>query len=134
MFTIRRVASTLIALGLALAAAVVNPLPASAALPTCTTWRVHNEGNVPATGSGSVDCLMSQGAMSEGVRFLQYSLIYCYGANIASDGEFGPRTKAALRSAQQQAGAAQDGRYGPETRRKMLHRGTAPIFGCVHVS
>jgi peptidoglycan hydrolase-like protein with peptidoglycan-binding domain len=76
---------------------------------------------------------MSQGANSEAVRILQNTLNYCYSENLTPDSDFGPLTKTALIRAQKAAGAARDGHYGPETRSKIEHRGTGPIFGCVHV-
>jgi len=133
MFTVRRSLLAVFGCLLATAGIVASPLPAMASLPTCTTFKVYYDANVPSTGSGSVDCLMSQGAHSEAVLFLQYTLNYCYSAGLAQDADFGPRTKAALIKAQRAAGAAQDGGYGPETRSKIQHRGAPPIFGCLRV-
>jgi peptidoglycan hydrolase-like protein with peptidoglycan-binding domain len=122
---------------LAVAGGLLGIVPAvpAAALPTCNSHIVHDEANVPSVAStGSVDCVMGQGAHSDAVLYLQFSLNYCYGAGLVQDGDFGPRTKAALIEAQRQSGAARDGVYGPETRRKMLHRAIGPIFGCKRVS
>ncbi len=112
--------------------AIAPASPADAA-PQCNSHVVYQEANVPSAG-GSVNCQMGQGAQSEAVLYLQYTLNYCYNAGLSQDGEFGPRTRAALIEAQRQAGAARDGVYGPETRSKILHRAIGPIFGCKRVS
>jgi hypothetical protein len=111
----------------------VSPASPANAYPQCTTFAVYHGANVPSTSSGSVTCQMGQGAQSTAVLYLQYTLNYCYNAGLSQDGEFGPKTKAALIRAQAAAHAGQDGVYGPETRSKIMHRGTAPDFGCVRV-
>jgi len=59
---------------------------------------------------------------------LQSTLNHCYAAGLSVDGDFGPRTEAALRWVQSAEGAVADGRYGPETRRKIKHQSTGE--GC----
>ncbi|WP_432278733.1 peptidoglycan-binding domain-containing protein [Nocardia carnea] len=59
---------------------------------------------------------MSEGASGDGVRALQTALRACYNADISTDGQFGPKTKAALKRAQASAGTTADGIYGPKTR------------------
>jgi hypothetical protein len=108
--------------------------PASAAYPTCTYYRVWYEANVPDVGStGSVDCVMGQGAQSTAVLYLQYTLNYCYFEHLQQDGQFGPLTRDALIRAQRKAGTYPDGVYGPLTRKAILHRAIGPIFGCKRV-
>ena len=112
----------------------LSPASPATAAPQCTSYAVYHGANVPSVGrGGSVNCQMGQGAQSEAVLYLQYTLNYCYGAGLSQDGDFGPRTKAALIAAQRQAGAAPDGVYGPETRSKIMHRGAPPDFGCLRV-
>jgi peptidoglycan hydrolase-like protein with peptidoglycan-binding domain len=112
----------------------LSPASPAEAAPQCTSYAVYHGANVPSVGrGGSVNCQMGQGAQSEAVLYLQYTLNYCYNAGLSQDGDFGPRTRAALVSAQRSAGAAADGVYGPETRSKIMHRGAPPIFGCLRV-
>lgn len=111
------------------------PQAAQAALPTCDTYRVWDDAYVPDySPTGSVDCELFQGAHGDGVKQLQITLNYCCSEHLDTDGDYGPLTREAVRRAQRAAGAARDGRYGPETRKKILHRGAAPIFGCKRVS
>jgi peptidoglycan hydrolase-like protein with peptidoglycan-binding domain len=57
-----------------------------------------------SSGIESINCSMSYGATGGGVRALQQSLNRCYGENLSVDGQFGPRTQAALSRAQQRHG------------------------------
>jgi peptidoglycan hydrolase-like protein with peptidoglycan-binding domain len=76
---------------------------------------------LPAARTGNINCLLRRGDRSAGVEQLQISLGSCYKAKLVRDGVFGPRTQAALRKAQSQAGTAADGVYGPATRRAIKH-------------
>jgi peptidoglycan hydrolase-like protein with peptidoglycan-binding domain len=101
---------------------VITAAPASAA-PTCTATFNDEDDNgrwawVPA-GGGNWDCQMRSGDSGEAVKALQNTLKRCYGHNLSVDGQFGPRTKSALASAQQKAGASADGIYGPQTFNKI---------------
>lgn len=118
--------------------ALVPSGTASAVTALCTTVvnknRNGNNVAVPATGSGNDACLIgqTQAANSAVVRHLQYTLKTCYPTvrlaspyqnelvgNLAVDGSFGPRTKAAVKGVQSAIGTAADGVYGPDTRNKM---------------
>ncbi|HKO34189.1 MAG TPA: peptidoglycan-binding domain-containing protein, partial [Candidatus Limnocylindria bacterium] len=66
-------------------------------------------------GDGNVQCLFGQGSFSGAVYKLQVALNECYHQNIATDQDFGPQTKEALRNAQRFEQIADDGFYGPET-------------------
>jgi peptidoglycan hydrolase-like protein with peptidoglycan-binding domain len=114
------------ALALALAVSVAVPAaPAAAATPQCTKGVDHLPDSaagglrVPAASNNSRLCWMSLNNESGGVSALQRGLRYCYAQDIAIDGNFGPRTRDALRRVQGRVGAQQDGVYGPETARKM---------------
>jgi peptidoglycan hydrolase-like protein with peptidoglycan-binding domain len=121
----RRIVTVLLGICLMAGLTTVVSAPAAHALPTCNTHRfVQNVfKGVPALAStGSLDCVMGQGAVSSGVRALQYTLNECYDENLAEDGIFGSVTRNALIRAQDDAGATPDGVYGPETHRKIRWR------------
>ena len=71
----------------------------------------------------SINCQLAQGNNSDAVKALQMQMNLCYRGTIAAqlkvDGDFGSKTKAALRAVQRAAKADDDGIYGPETRSKM---------------
>jgi len=71
----------------------------------------------------SINCQLAEGNNSDGVKALQTQINLCYRGTIAAqldvDGDFGGKTKAALKAVQRKAGADDDGIYGPETRSKM---------------
>jgi peptidoglycan hydrolase-like protein with peptidoglycan-binding domain len=75
--------------------------------------------NVPIAANGNSFCSLRQGARNFGVWAMQNALSRCYGQDIISDTEFGPRTRAALVNAQRMMGASPDGEYGPQTRALM---------------
>lgn len=77
--------------------------------------------------SGNLGCELWQGTYSAGVHALQRNLNKCYGAGIAEDWSFGPRTRDALKAAQRRIGTYPDGIYGRDTRRKMSWY--VPAFG-----
>lgn len=98
-------------LGAALAAVGLVLVPsgtAAAATPLCTiTVNAVRGGQnlaVPATGSG----------------------------NLSVDGDFGPRTEAALKGVQSTIGTAADGGYGPNTRDRMRFRSNDVPTLCHH--
>lgn len=121
----KRTKKFLTTLGTLAAAGVVTTTgaPAAAAgsygttaLPTCTKAVQY----LPASSSGSWDCLLAQGNSSGAVSVLQRSLNHCNGQNLAQDGIYGPATRAAVLDVQRSAGIAADGVYGPNTRKNML--------------
>lgn len=77
---------------------------------------------LPKTGDTTL-CFMNPGAHGNHVFALQNALERCYGRNIALDSDYGPKTKDALKYAQEEAGITADGLYGPETRRSILWPG-----------
>ncbi|MER5349414.1 peptidoglycan-binding domain-containing protein [Kitasatospora sp. NPDC002551] len=114
---------------------VVGPAgTASAAGVTCNSFKSYYGADVPYyTGTGSVDCYMGQGASSDAVWGLQFTMNYCYGEHLTVDGNFGALTRAALIRTQQKAGTPADGEYGPNTRKAILHDVTSPGTGCIRV-
>ncbi len=105
---------------------------AEAATPTCNNrvikagtggTLVPNVGRagLPSHGSNT-GCLLRSGnrtgadASRSAVWWLQFDLNRCYGQALTLDGDFGPRTAAALKVAQRAAGIDRDGVYGPRTR------------------
>lgn len=146
----------LIATGLtgALAATGLALVPsgvAAAATPLCTTAvNVNRGGNnlsVPATNGGNVTCLIgrTQAANSAVVRTLQYTLRTCYPAvrlaspynnelvgNLATDGDFGARTEAAMKGVQSNIGTTPDGVYGQNTRNAMRFTSNDVPGRCYH--
>jgi hypothetical protein len=116
-------------IGGALAGSLLVALPASpasaAATPQCTraldVLPDSASGGLwaPVSSSGTSYCWMDQGNVSRGVWALQRALRFCYHQNIAVDSDYGPRTKAALRTVQGQLGISADGVYGRQTRSAM---------------
>jgi peptidoglycan hydrolase-like protein with peptidoglycan-binding domain len=70
-------------------------------------------------GDLSKICLSRQGDAGSGVNALQGALKFCYGKNIAIDGQFGPATRSALVQVQSSIGTTADGIYGPDTMSRM---------------
>ncbi|KAI9754138.1 MAG: hypothetical protein M1815_005778 [Lichina confinis] len=62
-------------------------------------------------------CIMNSGAKGNAVKTLQYSINNCYrpSRRLALDGDYGPRTKAAVRRVQRKIGTTADGIYGSRT-------------------
>lgn len=112
--------------------------PAHAALPTCYRTTSFDSGHigpieVPSAGTtaASTSCLMGRGANSNAVKRLQYTLNVCYRAGLRVDGDFGPRTEAALKYAQRLEGTPADGVYGPYTRDVLMWAtGPSPEGNC----
>ncbi|NUO55051.1 MAG: peptidoglycan-binding protein [Hamadaea sp.] len=107
---------------------LVNASPA-AALPICNTFKdvTSTDGSgkkvwVPATWGGDVSCTLHEGILdNQAVSVLQGTLNYCYGMNLTVDGDFGPKTEAALMEVQRLYGLDDDGWYGVYTRDKISH-------------
>ncbi|WP_229377961.1 peptidoglycan-binding protein [Streptomyces sp. VRA16 Mangrove soil] len=60
---------------------------------------------------------MSRGSTGDGVEELQFALTICYGMDTGgTDGIYGAKTEAAVRSLQSATGQTADGIYGPNTR------------------
>ena len=118
---------------LAVAGAVlVQASPAAAATKLCTITVNHQSAGhnmaVPAARDGDDNCLIGNGNLGcfgsgcGAVKTLQGTLNRCYGAGLVVDGEFGPKTRAALINAQRRAGTSPDGTYGPNTKRAIRHQ------------
>jgi peptidoglycan hydrolase-like protein with peptidoglycan-binding domain len=75
--------------------------------------------DIPTTASGNRDCRLEQGNLNNAVKRLQQDLKNgCNGnpvSSLATDGDFGPATKTALRNAQSLNGLTADGIYGSQT-------------------
>lgn len=128
----RQILIILAAVGLAAGLLLSTSAPASAS-PSCTKRGLEgsSSGNilaVPVSSTGDSFCHLQQGYASAGVRTLQDSIRWCYRSrgeavlNITVDGNYGAKTKAAVKRVQQLAGITADGVYGPGTRDAMLHR------------
>jgi peptidoglycan hydrolase-like protein with peptidoglycan-binding domain len=101
---------------LVIGAIAVRLAPATPAYasPMCTTMTVRLHAMMPAA-SGSINCHLQRGNKNLAVKYLQIALHYCYGREIAPDGDFGPKTEEALIYAQAVERIKRDGVYGPET-------------------
>jgi peptidoglycan hydrolase-like protein with peptidoglycan-binding domain len=118
--------------------AVVSTGTAAAATPLCEKVLARSINGiaiyVPAAANGSQTCHISrsQAANTTIVRHLQRTMIKCYGAlhlvspyqdekivNLTADGDFGPRTEAALKAVRRNIYVTVDGSYGPITRDAM---------------
>ncbi|WP_433120688.1 peptidoglycan-binding domain-containing protein [Micromonospora sp. CA-246542] len=131
----RRAAFTLVALlagtGLTLAA----PTAAQASSP-CTSLTFYRVGgypggadmHVPTVGwqTGNKHCYLTYGHSGSAVLVLQEALNNCYARSLTLDGNYGPKTRDAVRYAQHKinedivyANIAEDGEYGPQTRAYM---------------
>ena len=130
----KKIVSVLATVGLAAGLLVASGGPASAS-PPCTTfgYAVAASGNilaVPATNGGAspFHCHLQRGYSNRAVWYLQYSITWCYRdyredvLNIAVDGNYGPKTQAAVRRVQEIEHIKVDGTYGPQTRNAMMHR------------
>ena len=77
------------------------------------------------SGYGYWSCSLVQGSVGQGVTRLQINLNDCYpgviGPQLAEDGQFGNKTKAALIAVQKWHGIEANGQYGPQTARYMSH-------------
>jgi peptidoglycan hydrolase-like protein with peptidoglycan-binding domain len=97
---------------------------AALALPVCASWTDYVTGpgtpydvHIPTTtrNSGNRNCVLTNGAQTDGVFKLQDALNRCYGQGLVADGDFGPATEAAVRNVQRFHGLPVDGDFGPQT-------------------
>lgn len=113
------------------AVSVTQQATALVALAHCTASKSVSSGSAttvqPYYGpTGSRNCQLTEADNNAGVRTLQAAINACYGTKLTVDGDFGPNTRAALKSvqaAENRAGAnprlTVDGLYGPNTRTAM---------------
>lgn len=100
--------------------------PRADAAPQCAI-RVDVQGAwLPGTSGGSIGCYLGRGNAGAGVWTLQVTLNNCYGAGLAADGIFGPKTEYALKVAQKLEGITVDGVYGQETIRHLRFLSSRP--------
>lgn len=123
-------------LAVALVAAFL-PVSASASVPTCggtslvqgfsrvgTVFiRVPTVGNATPSKWGC-NLFPSNVAGLVPVERLQIDLNFCYGDNLAVDGEYGTNTENAVKAVQRSEKVAVDGDYGPETIRGTVAGGS----------
>jgi peptidoglycan hydrolase-like protein with peptidoglycan-binding domain len=116
-------AAAAILVGLAATLTLASPAAAAGTCYTTTTLPDYTiplfSVTVPSAGStaASTTCYMAQGANSNAVKRLQTTLNRCYDQALVVDGDFGSRTKAALKVAQGMNWLLTvDGEYGPKTR------------------
>jgi Putative peptidoglycan binding domain len=148
-----------IAMGVLLGGLAGFSAPASAAssYPHCSTNYTFSTNTGPMYSpagrkllNGSYyytwDCWMAYGDSNNAVRQLQSNLNKCYGTtyygginlgiNLATDGSYGPKTKAAVLLVQKQYWyLAKDGIYGPNTAEAVWHMGYNTSMGrlaCTH--
>ena len=108
--------------------------PAQAASATCdsSSTRAYDDGfeaGYPTLGldSANTNCLLRLRNTGEGVALLQRTLAFCYHhPEVIPDGNFGPKTRAALIDAQAQAGVTWDGIYRPRTAAAMAFEADSP--------
>ncbi|KAH8843097.1 hypothetical protein MCOR27_003907 [Pyricularia oryzae] len=92
--------------------------------------------------SGGGSCILKDSALGAGVSTLQTALNRCYAAGLDVDGDFGPKTTAAVKKAQRAEGGLDvDGIWGPKTGAKMdwwgsrkAAGGTETIWSCTKVN
>jgi peptidoglycan hydrolase-like protein with peptidoglycan-binding domain len=135
---LRRVGVGVAAVFMAGAGLVVSAGSAAAQVPLCVKMVTYGAPagiiNVPANSDGRTTCLLGrdQAANYKIVTQFQQTMKTCYGGvflaspyqnekiqNLAADGEFGPRTEAALKGVQKYIRVTADGSYGPVTRDHM---------------
>lgn len=121
----------LLALALGLGGAVSSSKPAHAATPTCNFsidgYYIYNSSVVAyrpyyfnySNYYQQMDCVLYQGVNNGAVTTLQKTLNACYGESLATDGSYGPLTKAAVKRAQQYHRISDDGVAGPITLSKL---------------
>jgi peptidoglycan hydrolase-like protein with peptidoglycan-binding domain len=108
-------------------------------LPTCDgvvvisvdSESVRVPGDTGVFSSASPACGMSEGRGSaDAVVVLQDALTRCNREEVATDGEYGSQTAAAVADVQRRAGITADGEYGPATLEAMRWPTTSGT-GCV---
>ncbi|HEY1100850.1 MAG TPA: peptidoglycan-binding domain-containing protein, partial [Myxococcota bacterium] len=82
------------------------------------TTQAPRRGLASGSQNASGTTTLRQGANGEGVREMQ-QLLRGHGASISADGDFGPRTRAAVVAFQRSRGITADGAVGPETMRHL---------------
>jgi peptidoglycan hydrolase-like protein with peptidoglycan-binding domain len=104
---------------------IVTTAAPAQALPTCDAYSEVRDSagrvtNMPSVGfyTSNINCVMAQGAHSEGVRILQISLTRCF-RPLGTDGIYGTQTRQAVFDVQRQHPIGRDGVYGPQTRDHM---------------
>ncbi|MFE9439688.1 peptidoglycan-binding protein [Streptomyces sp. NPDC006602] len=136
----KKLASVLGALALGTGAVLASPGAVHAAsYPTCNAKKAVSASGSFFTyqpyysGTGSRNCVMSQGAQSDAVYALQIAIDTCY-QDISRDGIYGPETRQAVRAVQDAEDVGVDGVYGPETRKAMkwplYMGGSGSVHGC----
>jgi hypothetical protein len=137
----KRLVTAMMVIALAVSVQVVASPAAHAATPVCTGvsqwWRDGVSAWLPSAGNytGQFNCYLREGHSGPGVTELQKALIDCYGAKMAFDGQFGPKTRASLMAAQTVERVTIDGVYGSQTRDHLLWRWEFPGsgFDCRHL-
>ena len=79
------------------------------ALPTCRSHRNVVQGNlllhVPTTDAGDANCQLQNGDFNfSGVKVLQDALNQCNGEHLATDSDYGPLTRDAVKRVQERVG------------------------------
>jgi hypothetical protein len=101
---------------------LVGLLPATILAADCNRADYFKPGAynlyMPFRGN-SINCQLAENNNSDAVKALQTQLNLCNGGNLKVDGDFGSKTKAALKAAQKANDADDDGIYGPETRSRI---------------
>jgi peptidoglycan hydrolase-like protein with peptidoglycan-binding domain len=128
----RKLGAALLATAAAGAALVATSAPAQAAgtaTPDCTKVKTQYVGNgwylnTPGNDtSRPFTCYLEYGDNNAAVRWLQYSIQYCYDSgDVVVDGKYGSQTRSKVRIIQGIHGVPQTGIYGPQTRSGMYWR------------
>lgn len=131
----RRAAATLVAVLAGASLTLSTPTAAQASSP-CTSLTFYRVGgypggadmHVPTVGwqTGNKHCYLTYGHSGSAVLVLQEALNNCYSRSLSLDGNYGTKTREAVRYAQHRinedivyADIAEDGEYGPQTRAYM---------------
>jgi lysozyme len=136
--TLRRPQALRVSLMLALSALVVL---VSAAFTASTTARASSDANASSTQAPlAVNCptsghpTISRGSTGTAVRraqcLLNLSLNPASHTPLVVDGDFGPKTDAAVRTFQSCDGITRDGIVGPVTWRELERVAASPFFVC----
>ncbi|MER5551536.1 peptidoglycan-binding domain-containing protein [Streptomyces sp. NPDC002793] len=109
-------------------AAVSAPSAIAAADPACSRGatiynKVTNPTSykyIPYASSNTSNCWLDYGMSNSAVTALQKNLNSCYGYKLATDGDYGDLTEAAVVAVQKKVGVSADGDYGRNTRSAMV--------------